>query len=443
MRQCRSKSSFVSLLAMRSVQLWCVRAGPHGEPVYGESTGMRRLTRGLHPSQCPAMRVLFSSTRGTGHVNPLLPYARALVSAGHEVAVAGPAELSDGLRAAGLLHMPFDHPGDQILAPIWARLRGVPQVEANTIAIREIFAGANAKAALPKLRTTITDFRPDLIVRESAEFGALVAAESAGVPHARVAVHMVSLEATLPALASSSLDVVRQQLGLPADDGLSLRAEPVFTWFPASLDGSIDDGSETQIPFRSQLSEGAPSAETPSWATAHAETPLVYITFGTILGGMAEGAAVYRTALDAISELPVRALLTTGRGVDVSTLGAIPANVHVEAFVPQRDVLPRAAAVVCHGGSGTLLGTLAAGLPMVVVPFGADQPHNAQRIAAIGAGLAAPNADASALRAAIERVLAEATFRNAARTLAAEIAALPMVERAVAALIGVADRRTR
>ena len=47
------------------------------------------------------MRILFTSTRGTGHVNPLLPYARALVAGGHDVAVAGPAELSAVLRPAG------------------------------------------------------------------------------------------------------------------------------------------------------------------------------------------------------------------------------------------------------------------------------------------------------------------------------------------------------
>jgi UDP:flavonoid glycosyltransferase YjiC (YdhE family) len=384
------------------------------------------------------MRILFSSTRGTGHINPLLPYARALVADGVDVAIAGPMELGDGLRAAGLRHAPFDHPGDETLAPIWARLRGVSQQEANAIAIREIFAGANARAALPKLLATIAEFRPDLIVRESVEFGSLVAADITDVPHARVAVHMVSFEESLPSLTSAPLDALRQQAGLPADEGRSLRAEPVFSWFPASLDGSIDDGSQTRIPFRAQLSEGAPSAETPGWALAHDQRPLVYITFGTIAGGMAEGKAVYRTALDAIAELPVHALFTTGNGVDVSSLGAIPANVRIEAFVPQRDVLPRAAAVVCHGGSGTVLGALAAGVPMVVVPLGADQPHNAQRIAEIGAGLALPQPDASTLHAAIERVLAEAAFRSNARRLAAEIAALPTLERAVAALIGVA-----
>ena len=107
-----------------------------------------------------------------------------------------------------------------------------------------------------------------------------------------------------------------------------------------------------------------------------------------IAGGIERFRSIYRVALNAVAELPVRALLTTGKRLGPSVLGAIPPNVHVEAWVPQRDVLPRAAALVCHGGSGTLLGGLAAGLPMVVAGVGADQPHNGRLVARAGAGLA-------------------------------------------------------
>jgi hypothetical protein len=110
------------------------------------------------------MRVLFSSTRGAGHLQPLLPYARALVARRHEVAVAAPAEVSKTVRDAGLLHLPFDHPGDAALAPIWARLRGTSESEMMTIAASELFAGVNAKAALPKLLETIRAWRPDVVV---------------------------------------------------------------------------------------------------------------------------------------------------------------------------------------------------------------------------------------------------------------------------------------
>jgi UDP:flavonoid glycosyltransferase YjiC (YdhE family) len=84
------------------------------------------------------MRVMFSSTRGTGH---LLPYAQALRAREHEVLIAAPAEVGQTVRDAGLAHAPFDHPGDDVLAPIWARFRQVSAAEALAIALRDIFAG--------------------------------------------------------------------------------------------------------------------------------------------------------------------------------------------------------------------------------------------------------------------------------------------------------------
>jgi MGT family glycosyltransferase len=164
----------------------------------------------------------------------------------------------------------------------------------------------------------------------------------------------------------------------------------------------------------------------------------VYITFGSLAGNTAHVRPVYRTSLDAVADLPVRALLTTGRGFEVGALGTIPGNVHVEAWVPQRDVLPRVAALVCHGGSGTLLVGLAVGLPMVIVPLGADQPHNGRLVAAAGAGLALTKPDAGALRAAIQRVLDAPELRLQARRLSAEIAALPTIDGAVDGLLGLA-----
>lgn len=382
------------------------------------------------------MRILFSSTRGAGHLQPLLPYARALLARNHEVAVAAPAEVSEALRSAGLPHAPFDHPGDDVLAPIWARLKGEWNDQAMAIAARDIFAGANASAALPKLLATIRSFRPDLIVRDSVEFAALVAAEVARVRHVRVAVHPVSFEDPLPPLVEAPIDALRALAGLDPDYGASLRAEPVFSSFPATLD-QVPDSSRMQPAFRARIVEGAPSSTPSAWAAAADPRPLVYITFGTIVASVTYARSIYRTSLDAIADLPVRALLTTGRQLEADLLGTIPVNVQVEAWVPQRDVLPHAAALVCHGGSGTLLGGLAAGLPLVIVPFGADQPHNAQLVARAGAGIALSKPDASTLRAAIQRVLEAPELRLQAQRLAREIAAMPTIDDAVDVLLGV------
>jgi UDP:flavonoid glycosyltransferase YjiC (YdhE family) len=382
------------------------------------------------------MRVLFSSTRGAGHLQPLLPYARAFVARGHEVAVAAPIDLSETLRDAGFPHLVFDRPSDDVLGPIWARLNDVAHDEAAGMAIAagEVFGGLNAVAAVPKLRLAISTFGPQLIVRDSVEYGSLVAAELAQVRHARVAVHSISFEEVFPPNVAAPLDALRASVGLAPDAGAALSAEPVFSSFPASLD-IAPASSRMRAPFRARVIDEAPSSTLAAWAAADDARPLVYITFGSIIGGIERFRSIYRMALDAVAELPVRALLTTGKGLDPASLGAIPANVHVEAWVPQRDVLPRAAALVCHGGSGTLLGGLAAGLPMVVAGMGADQPHNGRLVARAGAGLSLTKPDVGALRAAIQSVLETLSVRARAQKLADEIAAMPTIESAVDQLL--------
>ena len=143
-------------------------------------------------------------------------------------------------------------------------------------------------------------------------------------------------------------------------------------------------------------------------------------------------AAVYAAALEALDGLPVRALLTLG-AADLGLLGAVPANVHVETWVPQADVLAHADAVVCHGGSGTTLGALGAGRPLVIAPLFADQPYNGRRVQEVGAGVSvAP--DAAALRAGIETVLGNGSYRAAAARIADEMRGQRPVDEAFAAL---------
>jgi MGT family glycosyltransferase len=157
---------------------------------------------------------------------------------------------------------------------------------------------------------------------------------------------------------------------------------------------------------------------------------------------MSIAASVYQTALNAVATEDVRVLLTVGRRFDRATLGPIPPNVHVEAWVDQRDVLAEADLVVCHGGSGTAFGALAAGLPVVVVPLFADQFDNARRITDAGAGLTVEaeqeatsslrqvvgDGDAPRITEAIRTVLATASFGDDARRIAAEMAATPTVD---------------
>ncbi|HEX2730225.1 MAG TPA: glycosyltransferase [Polyangiaceae bacterium] len=378
------------------------------------------------------MRVLFSSTRGAGHLQPLLPYAKTLAAMGHEVLVAGPEEIAPALTDAGLDHAPFGHPGDRGLAPLWGRLREVPLAEQPALFVKEIFAGAIARAAFPALLETVQRWRPQLIVRDSMEFAALVAAALTQTPHVRVSVHQAPMEALIDSLVVEPVDALRQAQGLPPDAGAALRAEPVFTSFPESFEGPPNGSAPVYRVAPPPVPPSTGSAGL-GWDKDEQGRPLVYITFGTIV--IAERQPLYSVAIQAAGGLPVRALLTTGKDFDSSSLGQVPENVQVAAWVPQAQVLPHAALVVCHAGSGTTLGALAAGVPLIAIPFGADQPHNARRLAETGAGLALDNPDVETLRAAMQRVLADQSFRRAAELVAREMSSLNGIEHAAQALL--------
>jgi MGT family glycosyltransferase len=173
------------------------------------------------------------------------------------------------------------------------------------------------------------------------------------------------------------------------------------------------------------------------------------VSFGTVLGNMSIAADVYRTALAAVDGLGVRVLLTVGRGFNPSRLGSLPSNVHVEPWVDQADVLAEADVVVCHGGSGTVCGALAVGVPLVMVPSFADQFENARRITDARAGRTVelrtaletrsqPHLDEEhdplRIRVAVEEVLSNPSYQRHAGRLAREMRAWPTAEEVLARL---------
>lgn len=386
------------------------------------------------------MRVLISSTTGSGHLNPLLPYAEALAAAGHAVAVAVPPVAAARLAESGFTHLPVGEPSGEETEALRRSIDAATGAQAVRAAAAAYFAGL-ARGALPDLRRHVADWRPDVLLRESAELAGLVAADAAGLASARVGVHGGHFEMDFFPHLVTPVDQLRTGIGLGADHGAGLRSEPVFSAFPAFMDEGVDWLGTCQ-PFRVRPSAGAARADggpRPAWAPAKGET-FVYVTLGTVSGRSEKSRSAYRAVLEALSTLPVRALLTTGPVMPHEELGTIPPNVTVEAFVPQAEVLPLADAVICHGGSGTLLGALAHGLPQVVVPLFADQPHNAAAVARAGAGIAVTDRTVPVLRAAIARVLQDDTMRRTTRRIGGEIAGMPAMDAAVDRLLALARR---
>jgi UDP:flavonoid glycosyltransferase YjiC (YdhE family) len=98
--------------------------------------------------------------------------------------------------------------------------------------------------------------------------------------------------------------------------------------------------------------------------------------------------------------------------------------------------------MVTQCGLGTVMKALAHGVPLVCIPLVGDQPDNAARVVACGAGLHVPaDAPPGCIREAIERVVTDPSFRHAAHQLATNMAGEDPVQAAVDEIDAVAEKR--
>jgi UDP:flavonoid glycosyltransferase YjiC (YdhE family) len=381
--------------------------------------------------------VLGCSVGGSGHLMRLVSVAGALRRRGDDCVVLVPPSLMHASSRAGVRVVVGQEPAKEVVEEIWERVRTGPPERVVGLIDQELFAELATDAMLQPARSLCAEFVPDLVVRESCEYATAMAAHQSGVPQVQVGVSRARIDAGVLGDVSSSLE--RRCPGVTQ----AIRDAPYLTAFPEALDPS--PWRDTRR-YRDAL---ASPSELPSWWSKLPDRPLVYVTFGTVLGTLREARGVYRAVLDAIADLPIRALMTIGHAFAAESLGQVPDNTHVEQWVPQADVFAAAQVVVCHGGSGTTNGALAAGRPLVVCPLFADQNTNADAIQRIGAGVVVrsperppvgvaslSDVEVAALSDAIMTCLHDPSYRHAAHRQASAIATTPSIDELVRALPG-------
>jgi len=369
------------------------------------------------------MRVLVATTAGDGHFGPLVPFASACVAAGHDVRVASPEGLAGTVTAAGFTHAVLGAPPQEQLEEIFAELPTLSLEDANVRVVRDIFGRLDARAALPALEELVESWQPDVILRETTELASYVVSQRHGVPAVQVAVALASLDD----FVLDTVDEPLREQGVP-DGSAGLRAATTFTIAPARME---PDASRPTYRFAAPRDDTSPQPLPQWWDDTDA--PLVYMSFGTVAANVGLFPSLYDAAIAAVAELDVRLLVTTGSAADLAALAPTPPSVHVESFWPQRDVMPHVSAAVGHGGYGTTMATLSAGVPTVAMPlFAIDQHYNAKAVADVGAGLALEGGvEATAsLAEALRRVLADEDFASAAARIAQEMEQLPPVSTA-------------
>jgi UDP:flavonoid glycosyltransferase YjiC (YdhE family) len=236
--------------------------------------------------------------------------------------------------------------------------------------------------------------------------------------YAEIAIAMLALtDQGLP-----PLNAARSALGLPPLEHLIDQARSARR----ILLGTSRDFDFAPASLPDHIAYVGPQLDEPAWAApwispwpAQDSRPLIAVGFST---SFQNHAGVLQRVIDAVAQLPARAVVTLGGAIDAAELTPA-ANVQLVDSAPHDALMRDAALVVTHGGHGTVTRALRHGRPMLIVPHGRDQNDNAVRITARGAGLSlAPTAGADEIRSALRRLLEEPTFREAAATLGAGVA---------------------
>ena len=369
------------------------------------------------------MRILMTTIKGEGHLRPLLPFADAFRERGHDVLIAIPETATGLVLDAGHEAWALPQAPDAVVDAVFARTQGASRDEANAIVVGDLFAGVHGSAAMPGVMSAVAEWLPDVVLHESCEFAGPLTAERAGLPSIRVAVHMEALERSIVGFAARQVDRLRAEHDLAPDpQGERLLAGRSVTLTPPALDGGRREAHYREPQARLMPPPGRWDGD---------ERPLVYLSYGTVAPQGDAYPAIYRDAIERLAGLEVRLLLNTGRR-DPAELGALPAGVHAERWVHEAAVLPYVAAMVSHGGAGSVRTALSAGVPLAVLPRFGDQPLNGEAVEAAGAGLVV--ADAGGLRNAVSTLLTEPAYAGVATGIAAEVAGLPPAGEAIEVL---------
>ena len=418
-------------------------------------------------------RILVGSIPVAGHVAPLVPVVRALVSRGHEVRWYTGSKYRATVDSTGAAFVGMTHARDYDDAeldrevPERARLRGLAQLRFD---MKHVFIDSGP-AQLRDVQEIARSFAPDILFCEAGSLGAVFFSELSGTPVVLLGVIPLTLSSidTAPfglALAPDASplgrvrnrvlnwivehvlfrdvqqhwNATRTELALPAT-GWWLNASDRATAYLQPTIPSLEHPRSDlppKIRFIGMIPPEAPRDWIPPafWPELDGARPVVHVTQGTLANTEPK---LIGPALEGLAGEDVLVVVATG-GRPAASLGLsrIPANARIGTFLSYPELLPKTSVMVTNGGYGGVQMALAHGVPLVVAGTSEDKPEVAMRVACSGAGLnlktGAPTAEQ--VRRAVRALLDQPRYRERAAALAAEYARYDAVKLAVEAIEG-------
>lgn len=380
-------------------------------------------------------RFLIVTWDAGGNVPPALELGRRLVARGHSVRLMGQRQLQERVEATGCTFRALP----SLLE--WDASKGRALEDQSEFFFGTVLAG------MPMAEAVITEVgrEPvDVLLVDCLLRSALCAAETTRQPtavllHLRYRFGAQVDDPTRWGWDFDPVNAIRQRLGLQpivreaerliirlwrqCDRVLALMPRE-FEDYVGPLPANVRYVGPIIRPNDDQAAWDLP------WPPDH-PAPLIVVSFSTTY--MHHEALVHRL-LTALGALPVHVLVTLGGGLEPSELAALP-GVVVRRYVPHAMVLPHASLVVTHGGTGTIMAAFANGVPLLCMPLGRDQPGNARRAEALGAGRTlSPDASVVEVRDAVVDMLTSEALRAGARRLAEVVAGYERRDQAITEL---------
>jgi zeaxanthin glucosyltransferase len=391
----------------------------------------------------------------TGHLHPMTALGRKMQARGHEVIFFGLPDAARIVHNAGLDFVPFgeeEYPVGTTPA-MYARLATLKGEDVIRYSFQEMHP-QRARITLEQLPEKLAHRSVEALVIDTIHFFAELVPMKMGIPYAHIwnVLHIDSSGATPPCVvgwdyedtpvararnieAVKKMNSVSQPIQHVArswakDHGLqidwdtpnaTISKRAVITQTPREFDFPNVPQALTfhyAGPFHDD--HGRESVAFP-WERLTGE-PLIYASMGTLVNGLTD---VFRIILEAAAAIKGRQLvLSIGSNIQMDDIGPIPASAIVVSKAPQIELLKRAELCITHAGINTTLESLALGVPMVAIPVGFDQPGIAARIVYHGVGKSVPvgSMNKEDLSGAIQNVLGDPSYRQAARRFQRTIA---------------------
>ena len=378
-------------------------------------------------------RYLIVTWDGAGNLVPTLGITRTLVERGHDVRMIGHDTIADRCGDLGARFVPLSQ-GEG-----WDAMEDPDDFEAEMKLLTEDLCFSTTIAR--DLAQELGREPADAVLVDCMLFTAIDVALASGTPtaalfHAPYTMFRGGPVVEMFAPGIAIANVHRAELGLPAIERLGDIHDAC-----ASAIVAVPKEFEPDVPDAANVLRIGPVLDAPPLSRVidrideadirDGSTPLVLVSLSTSEQGQAD---LLQRCVDAVAQLPVRAIVTTGPSIDPSSVTA-GANTRVAQYVPHAEILTSASLVITHAGLGTTMSALGRGVPLLCTPMGRDQFFNAEQVQALGAGLMLmPDSSAEAIAQAAADILGDDRFNAGAKQMAIAIGGYGGAAAAAAAL---------